>query len=189
MSLFRFVILLTLCWINLCWIDDCWVGAGTIYYFKDKNGVVHFTDLPTSNAYRPFLIFRDKGYDPHKLERLIQTYSKQYGLDPALVKAVVKVESNFDPKAVSVKGAQGLMQIMPSTQKDLDLDLPFDPALNLKAGIKYLRMLLKTFKNIRLALAAYNAGPGAVKKYGGIPPFPETQNYVRKVLTLYNQLR
>jgi len=165
------------------------VNAGTIYYFKDKKGVVHFTDLPTSDVYRPFLIFRDKDYDPQKLNRLIETYSKRYRLDPALVKAVVKVESGFNPKAISTKGAKGLMQIMPSTQKDLNLDLPFDPALNLKAGIKYLRSLLDKFKDLRLALAAYNAGPGAVKKYGGIPPYRETQNYVQKVLTLYRQFK
>ncbi|WP_092063629.1 transglycosylase SLT domain-containing protein [Desulfonauticus submarinus] len=168
---------------------SCWVWAETIYYYCDENGVYHFTDLPTSSKYKPFLVFRYHKYDPKKLDRLIKVYSKHYRLDPALVKAVIKVESNFEPEAESSKGAQGLMQITPITQKELDLDTPFDPASNIEAGIRYLKSLLNRFSSIELALAAYNAGPGNVKRYGGIPPFKETKEYVKKVLKIYQELK
>lgn len=163
--------------------------AGTIYYYVDEAGVYHFTDLPPTNDYKPFMAFRYRNYDPRKVDKLIEVYSEMYGLDPDLVRAVVKAESNYKPDAVSSKGAQGLMQITPITQKELDLDLPFDPSSNLEAGIRYLRSLLDRFKNIRLALAAYNAGPGNVEKYGGIPPFRETKNYVSKVLRYYQEFK
>lgn len=163
--------------------------AGTIYYYVDEAGVYHFTDLPPSNDYKPFMAFRYRNYDARKVDKLIDVYSEMYGLDPDLVRAVVKAESNYKPDAVSAKGAQGLMQINPITQKELNLDLPFDPTSNLEAGIRYLRRLLDRFNNISLALAAYNAGPGNVEKYGGIPPFKETKNYVSKVLRYYQELK
>ncbi|KUJ95818.1 MAG: hypothetical protein PWR24_1405 [Desulfonauticus sp.] len=165
------------------------VRADTIYYFVDEKGVYHFTDLPTTNQYKPFLIFRTRNYDVKKVDKLIEVYSKNYGVDADLIRAVVKVESNYEPEAVSAKGAQGLMQITPITQKELNLDVPFDPASNLEAGIRYLRSLLDQFQDVRLALAAYNAGPGNVKRYGGIPPFKETINYVRKVLAYYEEFK
>ena len=98
-----------------------------------------------------------------------------------LLMAVIDVESGFNAGAVSSAGAQGIMQIMPETGKDLELENPFDPSENIDAGVRYLKSLLDTFPDRRLAVAAYNAGPNAVKKYGGIPPYAETQNYVQKV--------
>jgi soluble lytic murein transglycosylase-like protein len=119
----------------------------------------------------------------------IREASARYGLDPCLVRALIEVESGGDEKAVSPKGARGLMQIMPGTARDLALDEPFDPAANIDAGSRYLREQLKTFGDVRLALAAYNAGPEAVKKAAGIPPIPETQRYVAAVANRFIQLK
>jgi soluble lytic murein transglycosylase-like protein len=115
-------------------------------------------------------------------EPLIQQAATQYGLDADLLRRVVDAESNGDPNAVSPKGARGLMQLMPATAQALGVENPFDPEQNIDGGARYLRHLLDTFGDVRLALAAYNAGPGNVRKYSGVPPFPETQRYVRKIL-------
>jgi soluble lytic murein transglycosylase-like protein len=121
---------------------------------------------------------------PH-LEELIAPVAQRYSLDPRLVAAVIWVESSGDPKAVSKKGARGLMQLMPNTAQKLGVRDVFDPAQNVEGGVRYLRDLLDQHgQDLSLALAAYNAGPTAVARYGGIPPYPETQNYVRKVLEL-----
>lgn len=120
---------------------------------------------------------------------LIETVALRHGIDPALVHAVVKAESNYRPTAKSHVGARGLMQLMPSTAKDLGVNSVktlFDPQANLEAGVQYLKFLLARF-DLDNAIAAYNAGPGAVRKYGGIPPFRETQDYVKKVRALYEQ--
>jgi soluble lytic murein transglycosylase-like protein len=164
-------------------------SAGTIYYYYDDNGVFHFTDLPPSRLYRPFIIFRDKSFDLNKIKHLIRVYSKQYNLEPALVQAIIEVESAYQAKAISKAGAQGLMQIMPGTQKELGLKDPFDPSSNIEAGVRYLRRLLDRFGDLRLALAAYNAGPARVEQYKGIPPYAETRQYVRKVLDIYSKLK
>ena|GEM_PF-5552654 len=117
---------------------------------------------------------------------LIQQLSAQYGISPALVEAVVLQESGGDSKAVSSAGAQGLMQLMPATAAALGVSNAYDPVQNLEGGIKYLIEQLNHFHgNIQLALAAYNAGPGAVEKYGGIPPYTQTQNYVRNIMAMY----
>ena len=132
---------------------------------------------------RPAVLRR---YDPGFLAPLIDRHSDDHGLDPRLVAAVVQVESAFDGKAVSRKGAIGLMQLMPETAAVLAVDDPYDPDQNLRGGTAYLRRLLDRYDGrLELALAAYNAGPEAVDRYGGIPPYAETRDYVRRVLRLY----
>ncbi len=123
-----------------------------------------------------------------QLDNLIAPAAKRHGLDPRLVAAVIMVESSGDPKAVSRKGARGLMQLMPETAKTLGVVNAFDPEQNVDGGSRYLRnMLDRHEQDLSLALAAYNAGPTAVQRHGGIPPYPETQKYVKRVLELYSE--
>jgi hypothetical protein len=124
--------------------------------------------------------------DPNDLRALAIATARRHGLDPDLVLAVISVESAFRKDAVSPKGAQGLMQLMPGTARELGVKDAFDPAQNLDAGARYLNTLLEQFHgDVRLALAAYNAGPNAVKRHGGIPPYRETRQHVEKVLERY----
>jgi soluble lytic murein transglycosylase-like protein len=120
---------------------------------------------------------------------LIRSAATAFDVDPALVKAVVAAESNFDVHAVSPVGAQGLMQLMPATARAMEVDWPFDARENLAGGVKYLRMMLDRYGDTRYALAAYNAGPEAVDRHGGIPPYRETQEYVKRVLRFYSDYR
>ncbi|HSA05570.1 MAG TPA: lytic transglycosylase domain-containing protein [Candidatus Gastranaerophilales bacterium] len=124
----------------------------------------------------------DEKFNRKELNQLIEKYSRKNNLDKDLVSAVIKAESGFNPKAVSPAGAQGLMQLMPATAKGLGVEDPFDPEQNISGGTKYLSNLIHKYNSVELGLAAYNAGPGSVNKYGGIPPYAETQNYVRKIL-------
>lgn len=127
---------------------------------------------------------------PQTLNRYIQLAAMNHQVDPLLIKAVIKAESNFDPNAISPKGAQGLMQLMPGTARDLAVNDPFDPVQNINGGTKYLRYLLDNFNgNVELSLAAYNAGPGRVTPKGAIPNIPETQDYVAKVLQNYRSYK
>ncbi len=120
------------------------------------------------------------------ISELIDHYAQDRGLSPKLVQAVIQVESGYNPNALSSKGAMGLMQLMPGTAKLLRVSDPWDPAQNIRGGTLYLRRQLDRFSgDLTLALAAYNAGPAAVTQYGDVPPYTETRNYVRKVLTLY----
>ncbi len=122
------------------------------------------------------------------IDQAIEESAAKHNVDPNLVRALVKVESNFNPTAVSRKGAMGLMQLMPATARELNVTNPFDPAQNVDAGVRHLKGLLNNFNgDVRLSLAAYNAGQGAVQRNGGIPPFAETRNYVRRITTLYGK--
>ena len=154
-----------------------------IYRYVDASGRVHFTDTPTHGRYDMYM----KEEAPVKASNrsyldIIRRHATSYQLEEALVKAVIKVESDYQPMIVSRKGAQGLMQLIPQTAKDLKVSNPFDPYENIRGGSEYLRMMLDLFNNdVELALAAYNSGPNTVKRYGGIPPYDETQKYVKKV--------
>lgn len=125
-----------------------------------------------------------------RINELIDEYSQKYGLDSDFVKAVVKQESGFNEKATSKCGAMGLMQLMPGTAKALNVADPYNARDNIEGGVKYLKGLMDRFDgDMKLALAAYNAGPNAVKKYNGIPPYNETQNYVRNIMSMYQRIQ
>lgn len=170
------------------------VGAD-IYRYEDKDGVLHFTDTPTHKKFKIFMrdLKRDKQLrtsfkaaygNPAEFEPLIAAASAKYGVSVSLIRAVIRAESGYNPKAVSRAGAGGLMQLMPATAKDLQVADRFDPGQNVDGGVRYLKFLLDTFKgDVSLALAAYNAGLSNVAKYGGIPPFEETRVYVSRVLS------
>jgi soluble lytic murein transglycosylase-like protein len=179
--------------------------AGTVYTYKDSKGHTFITNRPPKgNEYR---LIKKVTYKPYRdrssrvtnyffekpktseYDTLITNLSSEYKVDPALIKAVVHIESAFQNKAVSRAGAMGLMQLMPRTAASYNLtEDHFEPKANLTAGIRHLKYLLKRYKgDKKLSLAAYNAGETAVSRHNGIPPFKETQNYVVKVLSLYGK--
>ena len=123
------------------------------------------------------------------INELVEESARNHGVDPLLVHSVIKTESNYNPNAVSSKGAQGLMQLMPATARDLGVRNPMNPRENIEGGVKFLKYLQTQFKDPALALAAYNAGEGAVRRYNWIPPYPETQDYVVKVARNYRQAK
>ncbi len=175
----------------------CGPSAADVFMRINKDGHVEFTDTPSGPGWttyageaegRSVLEFVMTA-DPAKLDQIIREVAERFEIDAALVKAIVKAESNSNPNAVSAKGAQGLMQLMPGTARSLNVCLPFDPKENVIGGVKYIKELLALHGDLRLALAAYNAGPRAVKKHAGIPPYRETVHYVRKVLKYYNEFK
>ncbi|MFQ5441510.1 MAG: lytic transglycosylase domain-containing protein [Thermodesulfobacteriota bacterium] len=164
------------------------------YGYRDASGVFHVTNVPARAGLK--LIMRETrppsraGVKGEKFENIIKGASTRYGVDPTLVKAVIKAESDFNAGVVSEDGAMGLMQLMPETARDLGVRDPKNPVENIDGGTKYLSRLIKTFNSdLPLAIAAYNAGENAVAKYGEIPPFSETRSYVKKVLRYYDQYR
>ncbi len=178
-------------------IISAFMAAGTaradIYKHIDKDGVLHLTNVPSDPNVKYILIMKEKrilfqsNIDVNKYDDIINRAANKFGLDSALIKAIIKAESNFNHNAVSPVGAQGLMQLMPKTAYALSVDDSFHPEKNIEGGARYLRYLLKTYRgDLSLALAAYNAGEKAVAKYHyNIPPYRETQNYVRRVLSFY----
>ena len=162
-----------------------------IYRYIDENGVMHFTNVPTSSIQNYKLFIKEKSqitqqYSTKKYDALISEASERYGVSFPLLKAIIKAESDFDPHAVSQKGATGLMQIMPENFKPLGIRDPFDPWENINAGARYFKQMYDRFKGkLALSLAAYNAGPTAVDRYKTIPPYEETEEYVRRVLKYY----
>lgn len=140
-----------------------------------QGGLVRTVSIPP--------ILHNKRYSKTDFEDIIDEVSQKYQVPSELVKAVIQVESNFDPNAVSKVGAMGLMQLMPKTAESLGVQDPFDPKENIEGGVKYLRQLLDKYQNTKLALAAYNAGPGNVDRFEGIPPFADTRQYIDKVLS------
>lgn len=167
------------------------VPAGAeVWVYTDDRGNAHFSDWPRHAGYRRVAL-PDPRHAPvnhRQYDGIIARAAEQNGLDPGLVKAVVHVESNFQRRAVSRKGARGLMQLMPGTARALGVDDPFDPWQNIYGGTRYLGRLLQHFSgDLPLALAAYNAGADAVHRHDGIPPYRETQGYVKRVLKLYRR--
>jgi len=170
-------------------------GRADVYVFKDKNGVLNFTNVPTHKGYRP--VIREGGgrvlgttYSGAAYEELIRSASERHLIDADLIRAVIKVESDFNSSARSHKGAMGLMQLMPETARLHNVVDAYDPSGNIEGGVQHLKLLLGLYQgDLELSLAAYNAGVKAVEKYGGIPPFAETRDYVRRVIRYYDSYR
>lgn len=176
------------------------VSVGDLYTFTDEQGVVHFTNVPrdpryklvpgTQNTFEPTAAEPKAPLhrvDVTRYDAIIKEASAYYSLPFELVKAVIAAESAFEPKAVSSAGAQGLMQMIPQTARDMSVTDPFDPRDNIFGGTRYLRFLANLFHgDVRLTVAAYNAGPEAVGKRSDVPRFEETQTYVKKVMAFYH---
>ena len=173
----------------------CW-ASGAVYTYIDDRGVMHFSDRPSDERYRRIPNPPPEGAaisppahrappEDDTYDRVIAHLARRHGVQAGLVKAVIAAESAFDRKAVSRAGAQGLMQLMPQTASELGVIAPFQAYENIDGGVRYLRLMLDRYGDVHRALAAYNAGPNAVDRYGGIPPYRETQAYVTRVLAYY----
>lgn len=175
------------------------VSGADIYRYVDGEGVIHYSNTQPDEKFTLYLREGPKAAPraPASALRLpganwmtgyVDRFSRANDLPPALVHAIIKAESNGQRNAVSPKGAKGVMQLMPFTSKRLRVADPFDPIENIEGGIRYIKELLVTFEgNLTNTVAAYNAGPAAVRKYGGVPPYQETRIYVRRVMDLYRQ--
>lgn len=183
-------------------------ASADIYQYTDENGVVHFSNVSVGMSKKFKTVKTEPKKDaseelsrripgplkpsssagiPKSYVEIINSACYRHGVDPSLVHAIIKVESDFNPYAMSRKGAMGLMQLMPQTAVELNVRNTFSPQDNIYGGVKYLRYLMDLYEgNLSLALAAYNAGETTVKRWGTVPPIRETQNYVRKILSIYN---
>jgi len=165
-----------------------------IYVYADRKGVLHFTNVPTSSQSSNYKIYIKEtpnkpleSYNEDLYDHVISEASNTHGIPFSLLKALIKTESDFNPRAISSAGARGLMQLMPENIKTLKIKNPFDPRENVMGGTWYLKQLINRFNGrLPLALAAYNAGPGVVEKYQRIPPFQETENFVKQVMEYYS---
>lgn len=184
-----------------------WAAAAPIYVYREADGSTRFTSKkpPEGTKYKiftgaktSFSVYRARSSATRRSYKLfknaysdiISKAAEQYSLDPHLLKAIIHVESAFNHKAVSPKGARGLMQLMPATAKDLGVKNAFVPDENIHGGARHLsRLIVKYNGNLRFALAAYNAGEEPVQRYNGVPPYAETQNYVRRVLELQKRYK
>jgi len=176
-------------------------SSAGIYRYEDENGVIHFTNCPRDAKFKLYIreSKEDVGgrnasfsyiRDSNQYDSLISEFSKKYQVDFALIKAVIRAESGFNPHAVSRKGAKGLMQLMPATASRVNVSDIFNPRDNIEGGVRYLKYLLSLFNDdLRLSLAAYNAGENIVAEVRSIPPYRETVDYVRKVLSYYQSYR
>ena len=171
-------------------------GAGSgLYRYVDERGVVHFTNVPSDRRYSRITVLRslatrsraDHITPVRSYDDLIKLASRRHGVPAALVKAVIHAESAFNPRAVSPKGAMGLMQLMPATAQLLGVAKPFHVSQNVQGGTRYLRSLHDRYGSWTHTLAAYNAGPSAVDHYRGVPPYAETRQYVKRVLSYYRR--
>lgn len=186
----RGVLIISLCLLPLA-------AYPAIYTYVDNEGISHFTNIiPPGKKFRVVISDRIKYVVSRVINNttydgMIKRHGQLHGIDPGLIKAVMKAESNFNPNAMSHKGAQGLMQLMPETARLMKVDNPFDPDENIRGGTKYLKYLEETFGgNLDLILAAYNAGPARVKEHNmNIPPYDETRTYVQRVKSYYNSFK
>lgn len=187
-------LLLVLRWLAWGVVLPCPVIAD-IYKYIDGEGGIHLTNVPSEANAQYVLLMREKpvhfnlGKDVNKYDNLISRFAQKYNVDSALVKAVIKAESNFNHQATSRVGAKGLMQLMPATASSLQVRDSFHPEKNIEGGVRYLRYLLNIYHgNVTLALAAYNAGEGTVAKHDNrIPPYRETQLYIQRVMDYFDK--
>ena len=197
-----------LMWLNGLFVFACLLGSQSllaeVYKFTDKDGIVHYTNVRPANqkvvtfsfpCYASDSTCNQLDWEKIPLNRgafneEIEAAAEVFSVDGALIRAIIHAESAYQPDALSPKGAQGLMQLMPATQEELQVVDVFDPLSNIEGGTLYLSQLLEQFdQNVELAAAAYNAGPGAVLQYDGVPPYKETREYVRRVKILYRRYR
>jgi len=171
---------------------SCISAQADIYRFKDENGVWHFTNIRSDRRYRLYIktgSLKGKQYNRY-YDTIIQRAAQQFSVEPHLIKSIIMAESSFDHNAISQSGAQGLMQLMPPTANDMEVQNPFDPEENIFGGTKYLSLLLKKFnQDKKLAIAAYNVGPSVVAHSNSVPLISQTRRFVEKVMKYYSEFK